>query len=174
MKKIKNLLLLSMCGILYFMLAVGSGSSVTTSTDANGSTSKTNEIATYKLNDDIYITKNDGKYRIKFTKVTETKNRNSYSDKQANRVIIIEYEYENMNLPEDLYVSDMDFKLYDKDNNQLETYPVDIKYASSVGTGRKTTASVAYALNNDNNYVELEYYDNMFNGNADCRVVLEW
>ena len=39
--------------------------------------------------------------------------------------------------------------MYDKENNKLETYPADTKYASSVGTGRKTTASEAYALNSN-------------------------
>ncbi len=43
--------------------------------------------------------------------------------------------------------------MYDKENNKLETYPADTKYASSVGTGRKTTASEAYALNS--NYIEF-------------------
>ena len=44
--------------------------------------------------------------------------------------------------------------MYDKENNKLETYPADTKYASSVGTGRKTTASEAYALNS--NYAQTQ------------------
>ena len=68
----------------------------------------------------------------------------------------------------------MNFNMYDKENNKLETYPADTKYASSVGTGRKTTASEAYALNSNSNYLELDFYDNMFNGKANCRVILEW
>lgn len=87
--KFKEHLLL--CGVLYFMLAVGSGSTATTSGDANGTTSKTKEITTYKLNDDIYVTNSHGKYRIKFTGVSETDDRNSFSDKQADRVILVEY-----------------------------------------------------------------------------------
>ena len=43
--------------------------------------------------------------------------------------------------------------MYDKENNKLETYPADTKYASSVGTGRKTTASEKYTLNS--NYIEF-------------------
>lgn len=174
MKKIRSFIALLLCGVLYFMLAVGSGSTATTSSDANGTTSQTKEMATYKLNEDIYITNSHGKYRIKFTGVSETDDRNSYSDIQADRVVLIEYEYENMDMDQDLFVSDLEFKLYDKDNNQLETYPVDMKYASSVSSGRKATASIAYALNNDSNYIELEYYDNIYNGKADCKVILEW
>ena len=174
MKKIRSFIALLLCGVLYFMLAVGSGSTATTSGDANGTTSKKGEITTYKLNEDIYVTNSHGKYRIKFTGVTETNDRNEYSEKQADRVVIIGYEYENLDMDEDLYVSDMNFKLYDKDNNSMETYPVDYKYPTNIGSGRKATASMSYALNNDNNYIELEFYDNYFNGKADCKVILEW
>ncbi|MBR2240265.1 MAG: DUF5067 domain-containing protein [Clostridia bacterium] len=174
MKKLKNLFLLLLCSIMFLVFAVGSGSNVTTSTDSNGTQSSTNNLATYKLNDDIYVTNNSGKYRIKFTKISETSYRNPYSDKQANKVVLIEYEYENISQEDDLYISEFDFKLYDKENNQLETYPADTKYASNVSKGRKTTASVAYALNSDSNYIELEFYDNMFNSKANCKVVFEW
>ena len=173
--KIKNLLSLLLCGVLYLTLAVGSGTHVTTTNSDTETQSKTSEIAEYKLNEDIFITKSTGKYRIKFTGVTETNDRNEFSDKVANRVVIISYEYENLTLPDDLYISSMDFKLYDKENNSMETYPAgDVKYPSAIGTGRKTTASEAFALNNDSNYIELDYYDNSFNSKADCRVILEW
>ena len=173
--KIKTLLVLLLCGVLYFTFAVGSGTDVTTTSTDAGTQSKTSEVAKYKLNEDIYITNNTGKYRIKFTGVTETSDRNQFSDKVADRVVIISYEYENLTLPDDLYVSSMSFKLYDKENNSMETYPAgDTKYPGAVGSGRKVTASEAFALNSDSNYIELDYYDNMFNSKADCRVILEW
>lgn len=172
MSKLKYLVLLLICGIVYFMLAVGSSSdstSVSSNSDGSG------ETTIYHLNEDIYITKSTGKYRVKFTNIKETKERNRYSDKEAKRVIVIDYEYENIDQESDLYVSDVtNFKLYDKDNNVLETYPVDIKYATSIGKGRKGSASVAYALNNDSNYIELEYYDNTWNSSPDCKVIFEW
>jgi hypothetical protein len=171
-KKIINCLLLILVGITFFVFAAGSGSNVTTST--SGGSGSTADIATYKLNDDIYVKSSSGEYRVKFTNIYETKERNEYSDKTANRVIIIEYEYENISKEDDLYVSEMDFKLYDKENNQLETYPVSTKSGSSISKGRKTTASEAYALNSDNNYIELEFYDNYFNSKPDCKVVFEW
>ena len=171
-KKLINSLLLLLVGVMFMVFAVGSGSDVSTST--SGNKASTGDLTTYKLNDDIYVKGNSGEYRIKFTKIYETKERNQYSDKTANRVVIIEYEYENISRDSDLYVSEMDFKLYDKENNQLETYPVNTKYGSSVSKGRKNTASVAYALNSANNYIELEYYDNVFNNKPDCKVVFEW
>lgn len=165
-KKIVNFLFLILVGISFLVFAVGSGNDVTT--NSNGKTDN------YKLNDDITVKSSSGEYRVKFTNIYETSERNQFSDKQANRVVIIEYEYENISKENDLYVSDLEFKLYDKDNNLLETYPANTKYASNVSKGRKTTASVAYALNNDNNYIELEFYDNMFNSKPDFKVIFEW
>ena len=175
MKKLKNLFLLLLCSIMFLVFAVGSSSSnVTTSTNSDGTASSTNDLANYKLNDDIYVTNNTGKYRMKFTNISETTERNEFSDTQANRVVVIEYEYENISKEDDLSVSEFNFKLYDKENNQLETYPITTKYGTSISKGRKTTASVAYALNSDSNYIELEYYDNMFNDKANCKIVFEW
>ncbi len=176
MKKLYSMLLLILCGGLFFTFALGSGSGASTSSSSDGTSSSTNqELKTYKLNEDIYITNSLGKYRVKFTSVTETSDRNQFSDKRADRVVVIEWEYENLTIEDDLLVSEMlNFKLYDKDNNKLETYPVSSKYGGNVGKGRKAVSSEAFALNNSNNYIELEYYDNTWNSKPDCKVILEW
>lgn len=176
MKKIYSILLLILCGGLFFTFALGSSSNASTSNNSEGTSGTTNqELKTYRLNEDIYITNNSGKYRIKFTSVTETSDRNQFSDTRADRVVIIEWEYENLNIEEDLLVSEMlNFKLYDKDNNKLETYPISTKYGGLVGKGRKAVSSEGFALNNSDNYIELEYYDNTWNSKPDCKVILEW
>ncbi|MBR2744781.1 MAG: DUF5067 domain-containing protein [Clostridia bacterium] len=177
MKKIRNLLCVLMCGTIYFMLAVGStldSGNVSTSTDSNGTVSEVSEIPKYGINDDIYITNDYGKYRVKITNISETEERNSFSDTKADRVIVIEYEYENLTDEDDLYVSSLNFNAYDKENNKLEAYPANTKYGGTVSKGRKTSASVAYALNNRSNYIEMEYYDNMFYGKPNCKIILEW
>ena len=58
---------------------------------------------------------------------------NEFSDTKADRVVILSYEYENISLNNDLYISDFNFKLYDKENNALDSYPADVKYPDSVG-----------------------------------------
>ena len=176
MKKLRNILLLLLCGAVFLFFAAGSSSNVTTTSvdDGTGNT-KSQTLSTYKLNDDIFINKSTGKYRVKFTKISETSYRNEFSDTKADRVVLIDYEYENISLDSDLYVSDaFNFKAYDKDNNKLETYPATLKYGDRISQGRKTTGTVAYALNNDNNYIELEFYDNTFNSKPDCKVIFEW
>ena len=129
---------------------------------------------TYGLNEDVYITNDNGEYRLKITGIRDTSYRNEFSDIHADRVVIISYEYENISQSNDLYITDFDFKVYDIDNNSLESYPADTKYSTSVGIGRKSSGEMAYALNNNNNYVELEFYDNIWNSSSDCLFKLEW
>lgn len=129
---------------------------------------------TYKVGDVIQISTYNGSYSFTITGISETSDRNEFSDIQADRVVVIDYEYENIDVPEELYISDMNFKAYDADNNALETYPADIKYADSISAGRKTTGQMAFALNNPTNRIELEYFDNMFSSTKDCLIVAEW
>lgn len=135
---------------------------------------ETSEEETYKVGDVIQISTYNGSYSFTITGISETSERNEFSDIQADRVVVIDYEYENNDVPEELYISDMNFKAYDADNNALETYPADIKYADSISAGRKTTGQMAFALNNPTNRIELEYFDNMFSSTKDCLIVAEW
>lgn len=173
MKKFLAVLSLTIISIFMSGCTSDATTSSTKSTD-EGSTEKKQSKTEYSLNQDIYVKNSSGEYRLKITGIRETSDRNEYSDTQADRVIIISYEYENISLEEDLYISDSDFKIYDKQGNILETYPVDYKYPDSIGNGRKATAEAAFALNSSDNYVELEYYDNMFNSKSDCLVKINW
>ena len=128
----------------------------------------------YGLNEPVIVTTRTGSYRLTFTGVTETSERNQFSDTQANRVILISYEYENINSEENIYIFDSHFKIYDNENNSLETYPVSDKAGESVSIGRKTNATMAYALNSNTNHIEIEHYSNMFNSKYDCIFEIEW
>lgn len=146
-------------------------SACTTATSEN---SEEQEVVkqNYKIGDEVIID-NDGQYKLIITDVTETSERNEFSDKNPERVVVITYSYENISQDTDLYISDMNFKAYDKDNNAMETYPVDFDFPSSVSAGRKASGKMAFGLNSQENYIELEYYDNMFLS-SDCKIVLEW
>lgn len=128
----------------------------------------------YGLNEPVIVTTRTGSYRLTFIGVTETSERNQFSDTQANRVILISYEYENINSEENIYIFDSHFKIYDNENNSLETYPVSDKAGESVSIGRKTNATMAYALNSNTNHIEIEHYSNMFNSKYDCIFEIEW
>ena len=137
-------------------------------------TEKKKTVKTYTLNEPVTINESSGSYTLTITGITETADRNQFSDVVANRVIIISYSYENTSYENGLYISSVNFKVYDKDNNLLQTYPVLLKYPQEISVGRKTDATMAYALNNDQNYVELEYYDNVFNSKYDSKFKIEW
>ena len=146
----------------------------TTSSNTSTEENDSEKEKVYGLNEPITIENSTGAYTITLTGVEETADRNQFSDIEANRVIIISYTYENISSEDTVFISSNNFKVYDKDNNALESYPASIKYGESISTGRKTDASMAYALNNDQNYIELEYYDNMFNSKYDCIFKVEW
>jgi len=168
----KNLIVLA----LFLLLISGCGTNAVTS-NYSTSESKTREQQTYHINEDIYVKKNSGEeYRLKINSINETYERNEFSDTRADRVVVIDYEYENISLSDDLFISSWDFQAYDQDNNALETYEViDYKYPDNISMGRKTTAQLVFALNNTNNYIELEYYDNVFwDSQSVCKIVLEW
>lgn len=164
------------CTFAFF--AIASSSDAETSSNGAGdsnSSSSTAQMPTYKIGESVTVKNSTGEYTVKITGVKETSDRNEFSDVVAKKVILISYEYENVSYQNDLSVSDFNMKAYDKENNLLESYPAtEQKYGSSVGIGRKSNGVIAYALNSDSNYVEIEYYDNMFNSKADCKFVLEW
>ena len=162
-------------GIISLMLLCSACSTnPTVSTEQSGQTAKqaTTEKSTFGLNEDCFIKNDSGEYKLTITGIEETDYRNEFSDVEAERVVIISYNYENISYSEDLYISDMNFKMYDADGNALENYPaIDITYPQEISAGRKCSAQAAYALNNENNHIELEFYDNMFNSKSDCMFV---
>ena len=178
MKKIFYSLMSILLVASFMLFAVASGGDAETSGDGESKKTDTEqkaEMATYKLGETITVKNSSGEYKICFTNVKETTQRNQFSDVEAKRVILISYDYENISCEDDLYISSMDMKVYDKDSNILETYPAtEEKSPSAVGKGRKGNGVLAYALNNDNNYIEIEYYDNIFNSTSDCKVQVEW
>ena len=182
-KSNKNALIFLIAGVICFFIsfAMAPDSPTTEKTgDSNtgevvdGDEDNDQEEEVYKIGDVIKVSTSNGSYSLTITSVTETDERNEFSDTKADRVIIVDYAYENIDVDDQLYIFESNFKAYDADNNSLETYPADIKSADSISAGRKTTGQMAFALNNSTNKIELEYFDNMFNDSKDCLIVLEW
>lgn len=138
----------------------------------NNKTNSSNN--TYQLNETISLKSNSGTMNLKFLSVTETSERNEYSENIANRVIIIEYEYENVDINDDVYIDRYNFKVYDKNNKILETYPILLEFPQAISKGRNATSKVAYGLNDNNNYIEIELISYADNKNLGKKVILEW
>ncbi len=131
-------------------------------------------IKKYGINEPLVVKTSEGSFKLTITGIEETTERNMFADEKPAKVIIISYDYENIDYDGTTYISEMDFKVFDKDSNSLETYPASVKYGESLSPGRKTSASMAYALNSSENYVELEFYDNIFSSKAEALFVLGW
>lgn len=151
------------------------------STESSEQSDATSDKTIYHVGDVIDVKSDNGEYKLCITKVTETDERNEFSDTQADRVVIIDYEFENVDYNvefgdyknNELSISDFDFKMYDADGNVLKTYPASTDYAQSVSPGHKSSGQMAYALNNATNYIEAEYSDNIFMS-SDFTIELEW
>lgn len=124
---------------------------------------------TLGIGETAYINDKNGVKSMAITidNVKLTDERNQFSEKEAEKVVVIEYTYENIADEENLYVFDSNFKVYDASGNVLEIYPAGAeKYPQAISKGKKCTANMSFALNNESNNLELEFYDNMFNGKA--------
>ena len=124
---------------------------------------------TLGIGETTYINDKNGVKSMAITidNVKLTDERNQFSEKEAEKVVVIEYTYENIAGEENLYVFDSNFKVYDASGNVLETYPAGAeKYPQAISKGKKCTANMSFALNNESNNLEIEFYDNMFNGKA--------
>lgn len=124
----------------------------------------------YNLGDTIQI---GDKYTVTINKVYLTKDRNQFSDKKVEKVAVIEYSYKNIGLDEDLYISEMNFKVYDEEGNVLETYPAGAnKMPQNIAKGKQCTAEMSYGYNKGDK-LELHFYANMFNDKADAKIVIQ-
>ena len=131
----------------------------------------------YNVGDTADISATYGNYRLTFTEVVESDKRNEFADTQPERIVIVKYLYENVDCTQDITISYLYFRAYDSEGNLLDTYPsTEIEYPNTISAGGKKTASVAYALNNDTNYIKLQFYNvdysDMFH--AECTFELEW
>lgn len=130
--------------------------------------------AFYQVGDVVTVSssKKEPQYTVTITNVYETDSRNQFSEKQADRVVVIEYSYENIAKDSGLFVSELNLKTYDASGTSMDTYPavVSAPSADTIGVGRNSSGHAVYALNNESGEFELELFDNMF----DSKPVATW
>ncbi len=118
---------------------------------------------TYSLGDTWVI---DGQWSLTFNAVTSTDDRNPYSDKKPDQVIILDYSYENLGYTSsymDLFISDGDMKIIDEKGEIASSYPGDVTtYPQEIPVGAKcSNAQVVIGLNNESDTLTIyvEQYD---------------
>lgn len=106
----------------------------------------------------------EGRYSLKITSVYETEPETTDENApDADRVVVVIYEYSNDDISNGLVISSAHFKAYDKTGKELKIYPQANLFEpgeiSALGTH---TASVAFALNSSaENYIQVDYYNDL-------------
>ncbi len=118
----------------------------------------------------------EGNYSVKITTVLEAEpNTDEPNPPEAERVAIVVYEYTNDDISHGLAIGNTHFKAYDAKGKELEQFPQkDLFEPSEVGESGTFTASVAFALNNDKNYLKIEYYNDISAKTPDAVFEQEW
>ncbi len=118
----------------------------------------------------------EGNYSVSVTAVYETApDTDEASPPEAERVVVVVYEYKNDDIKNGLVIGSSHFKAYDKSGKELEEYPQkNLFEPGEIGEEGTHTASVAFALNNSENFIELEYYNDISSGNPDCVYKETW
>ena len=117
-------------------------------------------------NDTFVFESNNQKYELTITGVKETKDRNQFSSKTPEQVLLIDYTYKNVS-GSDLFISDMNFKLIDEEGFVGYSYPIEYTMPQSIPAGTSCKAQLALGIDNKSSNIVLHYYDNMFNDNSD-------
>lgn len=128
---------------------------------------ETPQVYSFGLNETVPMTTTYGDYEITFTDAYFTDERNQFSDTQADKVLIIVYEYKNVSYVPDytdgLFICEgLDYKVYGEDGFSLETYPASLPYyQDTVSVGRSSKGSEAFAVVGDQHHFEIELGSNV-------------
>ncbi len=128
------------------------------------------------VSDEATLQAQEGNYTLKITKVLEVEpNPKEAEAPEAKSVAIVVYEYTNDDIAHGLVIGNNHFKAYNSKGKELEQYPQkDLFEPSDVGTSGTFTASVAFALNNDDDYLKIEYYKDISAKKPDVVFEQEW
>ncbi len=134
--------------------------------DTSSSTEK------YNIGDTVTVDLKEGSYKFTITGVSETDYRDEYSDVDADRVIIIDYEYESIDY-DDLWITEYDVSVYDENGTACDDYYAPVTNAKKISAGRNTSGQMAFAITEGKNYAELELEGDYSSGIV-ATYVLEW
>lgn len=128
------------------------------------------------VSDEATLQAQEGNYTLKITKVLEVEpNPKDAEPPEAKSVAIVVYEYTNDDIAHGLVIGNTHFKAYDSKGRELEQYPQkNLFEPSDVGASGTFTASVAFALNSDDDYLKIEYFKDISAKKPDVVFEQEW
>lgn len=118
----------------------------------------------------------EGSYSLKITAVYDTApDTDEPNPPEAERVAVVVYEYTNEDISSGLSIGNTHFKAYDKNGKELEQFSQKGLFeVGEAGQSDTYTASVAFALNNDENYIKVEFYNDTASKKPDAVFEKEW
>lgn len=117
------------------------------------------------LNTPFTVETESGNYNLTIEGARATEERNEFSDKEVNQVVMLDYTYENISFGEkdgsDLYISEYDFQVLDDEGNVLDTYPVsdENRYPKATPVGGKCKASATFGVPTDSKNLNITIKD---------------
>lgn len=110
-------------------------------------------------NTKLLVKKNLSQYLVIIDKTYITQQRNQNSQFEAEKIIVIEGKIENTN-HEIISLTNNNFFVYDKSGNRLTFCPLSGAQEEpiQIPMGRSETFLYAYALNDESNNIEIEYF----------------
>ncbi len=141
------------------------------------------------MGDVITVETEYGSYEFAITGIKETDERNEFytsleeGKEQPKRVVLISCDYKNIDYyasydwtnyaVDEISIDTYDFDVYDADGNKMDTYPATLDFGSGVTEGHKASCTMAYGLNSDENFIEMEYNADWLSPTT-CKIILEW
>ncbi len=102
-------------------------------------------------------------YSIKINKITTMSKRNQFSEKKPAQVLLIDYTYKNIANPEEVYISEIHFKVIDSKGKIGYTYPNSpTNYPQRIPIGAICDAQMIFGIDNTSDKVTLNFYENIF------------
>ena len=121
------------------------------------------EIKEMTINQPFTVETEHGNYNLTMEGARATDKRNQFSDKNAAKVVFLDYTYENISFGadtnQDLYIDEYAFQVLDDDGNVLDTYPVSDENRTPKNTpiGGKCQASATFAVNTDSKNLNVTF-----------------
>lgn len=128
------------------------------------------------VSENVKMDAHEGSYSLKITAVYDTApDTDEPNPPEAERVAVVVYEYTNEDISSGLSIGNTHFKAYDKNGKELEQFSQKGLFeVGEAGQSDTYTASVAFALNNDENYIKVEFYNDTASKKPDAVFEKEW
>lgn len=128
------------------------------------------------VSENVKMDAHEGSYSLKITAVYDiAPDTDEPNPPEAERVAVVVYEYTNEDISSGLSIGNTHFKAYDKNGKELEQFSQKGLFeVGEAGQSDTYTASVAFALNNDENYIKVEFYNDTASKKPDAVFEKEW